>query len=93
MYNTEDELKETFVSRLNKFMNQRGLDNPKLARKAGIDARITLRYVTGNRLPDTKNIPKIAKALNVSCDYLLGLTDSPSNQWTLSDEEQHLVDC
>lgn len=49
----------------------------KLASVVGVD-RVTINYYEkGSRIPDIATFIKIANALNVSCDYLLGYSNSP----------------
>lgn len=51
----------------NKNMTQRGL-----AEATGITEATISRYASAARIPRGPEIVKIAKALNVSCDYILG---------------------
>lgn len=39
-------------------------------------------YETGERSPSTETLAKIARSLEVSADYLLGLSDKPGEQMT-----------
>lgn len=51
-----------------------------LANKVGVD-RVTINYYEkGSRIPDIATFIKIANALNVSCDYLLGYSNSPTRE-------------
>ncbi len=52
----------------------------KLADVVGVD-RVTINYYEkGSRIPDIATFIKIANALNVSCDYLLGYSNSPTRE-------------
>lgn len=52
----------------------------KLADVVGVD-RVTINYYEkGSRIPDISTFIKIANALNVSCDYLLGYSNSPTRK-------------
>lgn len=53
-------------------LNQRGL-----SLKAGVSPSIIHRYVSGEAEPRAYNLRLIARTLNVSADYLLGLSDDP----------------
>lgn len=49
-----------------------------LAEFLGIDTRQIWRYENGETEPKADTVARIAGALNVSSDYLLGLTDDPT---------------
>ena len=56
-----------------KFAN---LNAAKLSALSGVSEAAISRYIRSARLPSTDNLIALANALNVSADYLLGLTDS-----------------
>lgn len=54
-----------------------GLTQSQVAEAAGISKTSQNLYEKGARVPDAVTIASIAKALNVSCDFLLGFSDVP----------------
>ena len=72
---------------------QKGWTQKQLAQKAHITDATISRYITeADRMPRADLIVSLAKALDVSSDYLLGLTTLPSNQ-PLSPEIEDLISC
>ena len=63
-----ERLKEAMIH--NNKMSQR-----ELGKIVGLSEVTISRYTAGLRIPNATDIAKIAKALNVSSDYLLGLSD------------------
>lgn len=51
-----------------------------VADKAGISSGLICEYLHKNREPQAKTIIKLAKTLGVSSDYLLGLTNRPTQR-------------
>ena len=64
-----------FQGRLKRAIKLRGYTQEKLAEKCGITEVTLSRYVRGGREPRAGAIRKIAEILNVSADWLLGLSD------------------
>lgn len=60
------------IKDLREDMNLRQID---VAQKTGIDQRTLSNYETGKTNPDSYAIIKLSEFFNVSCDYLLGVTD------------------
>ena len=52
-------------------------DRRHFARKAGIPAKEILDFEEGRKIPSVIDIVKMAKACNISADYLLSLIDKP----------------
>ena len=75
---TENEL---FARRLREVMKERGLKAMTLSAKIEKEQGITIQrqsisqYMVGQNNPDTKRLSAICKALDVSADYLLGISD------------------
>ena len=63
-----------FSTQLEKAMKLRDISPTKLARKSGVQRSQICRYLTAEIAPTTNNIRKLSIALNVTTDYLLGLT-------------------
>lgn len=57
---------------------ERSLLQKDIAQAAEISLRTYQRYESGERLPDTDVLSKLADFFNVSTDYLLGRSDDPA---------------
>jgi transcriptional regulator with XRE-family HTH domain len=68
---TEDSLGQ----RLKAVLNSRHMMQKELAEKIGVNEMAISRYVHGGRIISVPILIDICKALNVSADYLLGLTE------------------
>jgi transcriptional regulator with XRE-family HTH domain len=70
--------KEKRLPVLGKRLNQlRGeMSQAEFAKKVGVAAATIGYYENSDRLPDAEMLRKICEACNVSCDYLLGITDT-----------------
>ena len=55
----------------------RNMSQVELARASGIPASSIAHFESGTRKPSFDNLRKIATALNVTTDYLIGRADSP----------------
>ena len=62
--------------RINEALAIRGIKQKELAKEIGVQDNTVSYWCSGSRTPNTHQIIQIAKALNVSTDFLLGLTDS-----------------
>jgi transcriptional regulator with XRE-family HTH domain len=67
--------KTGFGSRLQKLREVRGLTQAELGRRAGIAAASVSHFETGQRAPSLESLVKLADALEVSADALLGRAD------------------
>jgi transcriptional regulator with XRE-family HTH domain len=65
---------EVFPERLRAAREHRDLSQGKLAERAGLQASAVSHFETGNRKPSFDNLKRLADALNVTTDYLLGRT-------------------
>ena len=70
---------EQFNERLRRAREARGLSQLDLAKKTGLQPAAISHFETGQRSPSFENLRKLADALSLSVDYLLGRID----------EEQH----
>lgn len=68
----------TLAWRLRKAMHDRGKGVKEICGQVGITTAALSQYVTGTREPSTKVLVALASSLDVSTDYLLGL--SPTMQ-------------
>ncbi len=76
-----------FSERLQHLLALRDWDQKDLADKTGITAATISRYITNKASPNGEYIKIIAETLNVSADYLLGLTDVMNANEGMSDME------
>lgn len=67
-----------FGERLRQIREQRGLTQRQFAEKIGSTERGIQRYESGAREPAFRVILSILDNVDVSADYLLGRTDTPS---------------
>lgn len=77
-YSDEEEVRNALrcqVERLTKRMDELQISQDELCKKIGISQGAMSNYTSGNRLIDSRTLPKIAKALNISIDYLFGYSD------------------
>ena len=61
--------------RISALRKKQGLKQVELAKKLNVSRQIISYYETGARLPNTKDIAALAKILNTTTDFLIGLTD------------------
>lgn len=66
---------ETFGERLDYIMSVRNISNQALARRLAVAVSTVSGYRTGRRSPNVDDLARIAHILNVSADYLIGLSD------------------
>jgi transcriptional regulator with XRE-family HTH domain len=66
---------------------QKALSQDELAAKMQTDQKQSSIYESGRGNPTAENIILMAKTLNVSTDWLLGLTDDPSIAPPLSESD------
>ena len=78
MYSDFKVLKDTFMlfgERLSELRKQKKLSQDELAKKIGVHAPVIGRYERSEVKPSIEVAVKIADALSVSLDYLVGSTD------------------
>jgi transcriptional regulator with XRE-family HTH domain len=63
---------ENFAHRMRKCRMDRGYTQAELARRAGLAPATISHFETAGRMPDAFNLARIAIALDVSIDRLLG---------------------
>lgn len=74
-----------FGDRLRTARKARDLTQAKLGEACGLQACAISHFETGVRKPDFDNLCSIARALDVSCDYLMGLTNHHDRAVELSE--------
>lgn len=65
-------MNEEFKDRLRKAREKRKLSQSELAKKAGLQPAAISHFETGNRTPSFDNLRKLADALSIGVDSLLG---------------------
>ena len=63
---------EVFPARLKAARELRGLNQSEVATRTGLQASAVSHFVTGSRKPSFDNLRRLAKALDVTTDYLIG---------------------
>lgn len=66
-------------NRIKNLREDRDLRQIDVAIATGIDQRTLSNYETGKTYPDAPSIVRLAAYFGVSCDYLLGVTDTDLN--------------
>ena len=84
------------MERLKKLREEKGISQIRLSIEVGVAQESISAYERGKAVPTCENLVKIAKYLNTSTDYLLGLTDMklPYNRISLdklSEEELNIL--
>lgn len=83
---------DQFGERLAQARDKRKLSQADLAKKAGLQAAAIGHFERGRRKPSFANVRALAKALNVSSDYLLGRTEDMKGATTAFRGEEDLTD-
>ncbi|MGD9721496.1 MAG: helix-turn-helix domain-containing protein [Pirellulales bacterium] len=79
-------MSESFGDRLRKEREEKGLSQSDLAEKAGLQPSAISHFELGRRMPSFDNLKRLADALSVTVDYLLGRQSSPSNAGPVVDQ-------
>jgi transcriptional regulator with XRE-family HTH domain len=74
-----------FPERLKAARNLRGLNQDQLAERSGLKSSAISHFETANRKPSFDNLKRLADALGVTTDYLLGRADDPEGYAATSD--------
>ena len=69
------ESRDVFPARLRAAREKRGLTQGELAKRAGLQMSAISHFETGTRKPSFENLRRLADALDVTTDYLLGRTE------------------
>jgi len=77
-----DQPTDIFTERLETARKLRGLSQTQLATNAGLPASSVSHFEAGGRKPSFDNLKRLATALNVTTDYLLGRSDTPEASGT-----------
>lgn len=68
-------MNDKFKKRLKEEIKLSGMTTTELGAKIGISNEMVTQYYTTDKLPSLATFEKLCRALDVSADYLLGLTD------------------
>jgi transcriptional regulator with XRE-family HTH domain len=71
-------MSKIFAERLRTARDMRKLSQGDLAEKTGFQPSAISHFETEGRSPSFDNLKRLADALNVTTDYLLGRTDHPA---------------
>lgn len=66
---------DSFGQRLKAALNSRQMMQKELAEKIGVNEMAISRYIHGGRMVSVSILVDICKVLNISADYLLGLSE------------------
>ena len=79
-----------FPSRLKAIRELRGLTQAELGKLALLPSTTISHFESNSRKPSFHNLKRLAKALAVSTDYLMGMTDSPDATTAATRIARHL---
>jgi len=82
-----------FSGILRELLASRGINQKWLADETGVTEATISRYVAGRHQPEINIVISIARVLNVSMDFLCGLTDTPTPKDSLGPEVLLLNRC
>jgi transcriptional regulator with XRE-family HTH domain len=68
---------EDFSDRLRQERERKGLSQTDLANKSGLQPSAISHFETRKRSPSFENLKKLADALSVTIDYLMGRAEEP----------------
>lgn len=74
-------------TRLSDLIKEGRYTQREIANKCGVDESLISRFIRGKRVPTIDTLIKMSQALNLSTDYLLGLSDY-TNRETFPQELQ-----
>lgn len=77
---------EIFKERLRAGREFRELSQGELAKRAGLQASAVSHFETGTRKPSFDNLKRLADALRITTDYLLGRTNGMEASATSADQ-------
>ena len=77
---------QEFEVRLRSARESRELSQGALAERAGLQPSAVSHFETGTRKPSFDNLRRLADALGVSTDYLLGRTDAMTGSGASADQ-------
>lgn len=82
---------EIFLHRLREARKLRELNQAQLAQLSGLLTSAVSHFETGARKPSFDNLKRLADALKVTTDYLLGRVDDPAGLSGAEEIHRHLT--
>jgi transcriptional regulator with XRE-family HTH domain len=76
---------KNFSERLREIREMKKWNQDDLARRADLQPSAISHFENGRRHPSFDNLKRLADALNVTVDYLLGRTDDPKSAGPVAD--------
>ena len=77
---------ENFGERLRKTRESKGLSQGELGQKAGLQPSAISHFESGRRSPSFDNLRRLADALSVTLDFLLGRESEPRSAGPVADQ-------
>lgn len=74
------ETKEIFAQRVVELRKEKGINQAQLAERVGVSKTSANLYESATRVPDIQVLARYAKELEVTSDYLLGLSDNRTQE-------------
>lgn len=68
-------MNEKFKKRLKEEIKLSGMTTKELGEKVGVSNEMITQYYTTSKMPSLETFERLCRALDVSADYLLGLSD------------------
>lgn len=81
---------EIFAQRLKEARDLRGLSQTELANKTGLQPSAVSHFETKTRKPSFDNLRRLADALDVTTDYLLGRVNDPQALGAADELHRHI---
>lgn len=72
---------DIFVARLNKMVDELDMSMGEISADSGCARDIVASYIRGERLPNARTLMNLCNYLNVSADWLLGLSNEKRTVW------------
>lgn len=79
-------MSQKFSDRLREERQKRGLSQTDLAKKTGLQPSAVSHFETGERSPSFANLRRLADALSVSIDHLIGRKAEPPSGGAVADK-------
>lgn len=76
----------SFGDRLRKIREDKGLSQSELAHKTGFQPSAISHFESGRRSPSFENLKRLADALSVTIDFLLGRESEPKSAGPIAEQ-------
>jgi len=77
---------ESFGERLRRLREEKGVSQSELASKAGFQPSAVAHFESDRRSPSFENLRRLADALTVTIDYLLGRETEPKSAGPIAEQ-------